>query len=73
MSIRFQRRIADITQKELAAGIGVERSTVAKWETKIIIPSDEKLNKVASFLGCTVDELLKEENKNEKQKNLCKS
>ena len=67
MSIRFQRRMADITQKELATGIGVERSTVAKWENKIIIPSDEKLNKVASFLGCTVDELLKEENKNERR------
>lgn len=67
MSIRFQRRMADVTQKELAAGIGVERSTVAKWEAKIAIPSEEKLNRVASFLGCTVDELLKEENKNVKR------
>jgi len=61
MSIRYYRRVADITQSELAVAIGVERSTVAKWETKKKLPNESKLKKIASFLGCTVDDLLREE------------
>ena len=61
MSIRYYRRVADITQSELAVAIGVERSTVAKWETKKKLPDESKLQKIASFLECTVDDLLREE------------
>ena len=61
MSIRYYRRVADITQSELAIAIGVERSTVAKWETQKRLPNESKLKKIASFLECTVDDLLREE------------
>ena len=61
--IRELRRRKDITQEELAKRIGVGHSAVAKWETGKCKPTADKLVKVADVLGCTVDELLREEKK----------
>lgn len=47
-----------MTQSELANQIGIDRSTIAKWETERSSPRAELLPKIASILGCTVDELL---------------
>lgn len=57
--IRKIRRAADITQCELAKAIGVDRSTVAKWETGKSKPKNEQCEKMARLFNCTVDELLK--------------
>lgn len=59
--IRKLRREKDITQEELAKAVGVERSTVAKWETGRSKPKADGLLKLSVALNCTVDELLKEE------------
>lgn len=61
--IRELRRKKDITQEELAQLVGVGHSAVAKWETGKCKPTADKLVKVADVLGCTVDELLREEKK----------
>ena len=42
-------------EKELGFG----NSTIAKWAQ--CSPSVDKLQKVAAYFGCTVDELLKED------------
>ena len=39
--------------------LGFGRGTIYKWET--VSPSAYSLKKVADYLGCTVDDLLKEE------------
>ena len=67
--IRKIRRDRDITQRELSEALCVERSTVAKWETGKSKPSPEMYQKLAAVLGCTVDELLKGEEKNAKTNN----
>ena len=46
------------TQAELAERLGVERSTVAKWESGASQPQAAHLIALAEAFGCTVDELL---------------
>lgn len=53
------RKQHNITQEQLAAIVGVERSSVGKWEGKSgVIPSSEILNKLANFFDVSVDYLL---------------
>ena len=68
MSFRRCRRIADITQKEAAAALGVHPSAVAQWETGKTRPRAALLPKIAELYGCTVDELLKPDEKNLKKR-----
>ena len=58
MMIRLLREKKEMTQSELAVRIGIDRSTIAKWETEKSSPRAELLPKIAAILGCTVDELL---------------
>lgn len=52
------RKAALLSQEEMAGKLGVNRSTVAKWETGKSMPRAELLPKIAKILGCTVDDLL---------------
>lgn len=64
MQIATIRKAAGVTQKQLADELAVDRSTIAKWEGGASLPRAELLPKIASILGCTIEELLKEEPKN---------
>lgn len=57
MRIAELRKAAGLTQKMLSKQLGIERSTVAKWEAGETNPRAEKLPDVANALGCTVNEL----------------
>lgn len=52
------RKEAGITQKELADEIGVNRATIAGYETKGKEPSYDTLIKIARALNCSLDVLL---------------
>lgn len=52
---------AGLSQESVAAHVGVGRSAVAMWETGKTSPRAEALPKLATLLGCTVDELLTEQ------------
>lgn len=56
---KLAREKNGLKQKELAAAINVDRSTIAKWETGASHPRVELLPKIASVLNCTVDDLLR--------------
>ena len=56
---RDLREKKDITQESLADKLGVERSTVAKWESGVSKPRADTLVQLAKVLDCTVDDLLK--------------
>ena len=60
--IQSARQQQGITQGNLAKLIGVERSTVSKWETGKGIPGVEMLPKLADMLKCTVDDLVRPNN-----------
>ena len=46
-------------QVDLADALGVDRTTVVKWETeREIIPHGTMLKKLATALNCSIDDLL---------------
>lgn len=56
--IRELRKKKGVTQEQLAAIIGVERSSIGKYEGKQhIVPSDEVKVKLAEYFGSTLDYL----------------
>ena len=56
--IRELRQKKELSQEELARLLGVDRSSVAKWETGNNLPRAEKLMMLATIFGCSLDELL---------------
>jgi transcriptional regulator with XRE-family HTH domain len=52
------RRRTLLTQKELAAAIGVEYQTVQRWENGTRSPRPAQLRKLCEVFGVTPDELL---------------
>lgn len=60
LRIRDLRKEKRMTQATLAEAAGVNRITIAKYETGRINPTLESAHKIASALGCTVDDLLKD-------------
>ena len=57
-TLREQRQRMNLTQEALAKALGVERSTVTKWEIGESKPRADMLVKLANFFGCSVDVLL---------------
>ena len=55
--IKIMRERAGITQKKLADEMGIVQSTVAMWESGENVPRADKLPDLARILGCTVDDL----------------
>ena len=52
--IRDKRIEKGYSQDTLAKKIGVERSTVAKWETYKSVPATKQLIKLAEIFNCTI-------------------
>lgn len=52
------RKAANMTQGEAAAALGIDRSTVTKWETGKALPTAWMLWKVSRLYGCTMDDLV---------------
>lgn len=61
MRLRELREINGFTQKELGEILMVEQNTVSQWETGERTPRAAMLIKLADILGCTLDELLRED------------
>ena len=60
MNVFREKRLEILyTQDRLAKEVGVDRSTIAKWETGQVVPRPEALIKLSKLFNCTVDELLK--------------
>lgn len=57
MNVKKLRLAAKLTQAELADQIGVDRSTIAYWESNAAMPRAELLPKLADALRCTIDAL----------------
>lgn len=55
--LKHYRQRAELTQQKLADALGVERATVAMWETGRSWPSAALLPNMADLLLCSIDEL----------------
>lgn len=51
------RKKANIRQTELAEKMQVNQSTISMWESGAASPKADRLPKLASILGCTIDAL----------------
>lgn len=58
LNIKAMRKIARVTQKELADAIGVNLSTIGNWEREITCPDAEQVWNCAVALGCTPNDVL---------------
>ena len=52
------RKDSNLTQKQLAAGLGVGQSTIANYEQSIRFPDEEMLHRVADYFSISLDFLL---------------
>lgn len=58
------RREANLTQEKAAILLGLKTSsTISMWETGKNVPGARMLVKIASAYGCSIDELLREDEK----------
>lgn len=60
-TLKNLREKVNITQKDLATSLGVDTSTVTKWETGAAMPRADKLPELAKILGCEVSDLFESE------------
>lgn len=60
------REKAGLTQKQAAAALGVDQSSISFWETGANNPRVSMLPKIAALYGCTVDKLLEEQQEGKK-------
>lgn len=56
--IKARRKLARLTQPELAKLIGVTKATISQWESSATSPKGENLYNLAKYLQCTTDWLL---------------
>lgn len=57
LNLATLRKHAGLKQKDIAEKMGVDRSTVTKWETSKAAPRASELPKLAKILNCTITEL----------------
>jgi transcriptional regulator with XRE-family HTH domain len=57
--LRAARRSAGLTQKQLAAELGVESITVSRWERGVTAPSLSRLRRIAEITETTVSDLVR--------------
>lgn len=50
-NIKLQRKVADMSQAELAAALGIHQSAVSRWEKGITAPTIENQLAIARVLG----------------------
>ena len=73
MAIRILRIKSGYSQKNLAEELGVSQQSVSNWEKGSREPPIDMLKKMANIFNCTIDELVKGEDKNHNCKNMEKS
>ena len=61
MSFFAERKRANKTQEEVAEQLNVSKAAISQWENGQTNPRATTLPKLAAIYGCTVDDLLKED------------
>lgn len=59
MNLREVRKAHGLTQEQLSAVSGVNRVSIAKYESGKSTPSLQTAERLATALGVTIDELMK--------------
>lgn len=56
-TFRILRERKGLSQQNVADQMGITQQAVAKWEAGTCYPRGKTLDKLASILSCTIDEL----------------
>ena len=56
--IREYRELYGLSQEELARRLGIDRSSVAKWESGCNKPTLNHLLELSKIFRCTIDDLI---------------
>lgn len=57
------REIKNISQKELAEHLGINRALLSQIETGLALPSDDMLIKISRYMDCLITDLEIKEDK----------
>lgn len=57
MRIKAYRESAGMTQRELGTQMGVDVTSVTKWESEVALPKARDLPRLAQVLGCSISDL----------------
>lgn len=57
-NIRRYRLALSLSQEKLAQAVGVDHTTVAHWEAGDYAPNAFKIQRLASFFQCSMDDLM---------------
>ena len=57
VSLAAMRINAELNQRCVAKAVGVDPSTLRKWEKRIVSPTFDQIMKLCKLYGCTVDDL----------------
>ncbi len=60
-NLQVLRKMANLTQENLAEKLDVSRQTISKWEQNLAYPEIEKLIEVSELFHCSVDQILRED------------
>ena len=61
MGFRSARLAAGLSVSNVMEALKVSDAAVYQWETGVTMPNGKRLPEIAKLYGCTVDELLKQE------------
>lgn len=62
MGFKQARIKAGLSVATVMKALGVSDAAIYMWETGVTIPSGKRLPEIAKLYGCTIDELMKEDN-----------
>lgn len=63
MGFRKARLSAGMTVAEVMKALSVTDAAVYQWETGVTMPTGKRMVEIAKLYGCTVDDLLREDEK----------
>ena len=55
----YYRKKMNLTQAEVAEMLGLDQTTVSRWERGRKLPRADRLPRIAEIYRCSVDDLLK--------------
>lgn len=57
-AFEYYRKRSNLTQQQVADILGLDQTTISRWEKGRKLPRAERLTTISKLYGCSVEELL---------------
>ncbi|MDD3959133.1 MAG: helix-turn-helix transcriptional regulator [Oscillospiraceae bacterium] len=64
-AFEYFRKKANLTQREVAESLGLDQTTVSRWECGYKMPRADRLLSIAGLYRCSVEDLLRPRDPND--------